>query len=231
MRHGAVRMCAPQREMSGEVKELRSLLKKCSVYLVGPMGSGKSAVGQYLARELNFRYLDTDELIEAVAGKPISEIFAESGEEAFRDLETVVLDQVAPFIACIVSTGGGVVLRRENWGRLQTGIVVHLDAPVDVLHDRLQGSETAKRPLLNDAESLRDRIQRIVDERKDMYHQADVNMPIKADMAVDHIGKEIVRILTNFIKSNPPKMASLYPGDMKGKGGGKGFGGAKPAGD
>lgn len=201
------------RELSAEAKELRSVLKKCSLYLIGPMGSGKSSVGKHLAYELGFRFLDTDQIIENVANRSISEIFSTEGEEAFRDIETAVLDQVASFIGCCISTGGGIVIRKDNWGRLQSGIVVYLDVPVQVLHDRLM-SETDNRPLLHDAVSLRDRITDIMFEREHLYKQADVTVHCKSGMPVDEITKEIIRSVTNFIKSNPPKLSTLYPGTL-----------------
>lgn len=218
-------MCAPTSPQSEkgfypeviapEVKELRSVLKKCSIYLIGPMGSGKSVVGKYLAQELRFRFLDTDQLIEAVSKKSIPQIFADDGEEAFRDLETAVLDQVAPFIGCVVATGGGAVLRKTNWGKLQTGIVVYIEVPVAVLEDRLRGDKG--RPLLRDASptELKERIENILEERKHLYGQADVKVHVDRDAPVDDVGKEIVRKLTNFIKAHPPRLAALYPGNMK----------------
>lgn len=195
------------------VKELRSVMKKCPIFLIGPMGSGKSAVGRYLARELGFRHLDTDEIIEALVKKPIKEIFAQEGEDHFRSLETAVLEQVSAFIACCVSTGGGIVIRKENWGKLHAGLVVYLDTPVDVLTDRLQG-ESDNRPLLTDAESLRDRIKDILHEREHLYKQADVCVKCEAGQGIDEIGQDIIRALTNFIKSNPPKLSKLYPGSL-----------------
>lgn len=206
------------RELSKEVKELRSVLKKCSIYLIGPMGCGKSAVGKFLAYELGFRFLDTDDLIETVAQKPITQIFEEDGHESFRDLESSVLEQVTPFIACCVSTGGGIVLRKDNWGKLHSGIVVYLETPVDVLQDRLQSeNESDKRPLLKDAESIRDRIQDIMTEREHLYKQADVTIHCEAGVPVDQICQDIVRTLTNFIKANPPKLSKLYPGNLPNK--------------
>lgn len=203
----------PAHELSPEAKELRSVLKKCSLYLVGPMGSGKSVIGRYLATLLGFRFLDTDTIIEEIAKKPVAEIFEESGEAHFRDIETAVLDQIAPFIACCVATGGGAVVRKENWGRLQTGIVIYLQSPVDLLVDRLQG-ETGNRPLLKDAESIRQRMEAIMDERHALYKQADVTVKCEREMAVDDIAMEAMRSLTNFIKANPPKLAKLYPGSF-----------------
>lgn len=200
------------REMTPQVKELRSVLKKCSIYLVGTMGSGKSAIGKYLAYELGFRFLDIDELIEGAAKKTISEIFEEDGEEAFRDLESDVLGHVQAFIGCCVSTGGGAVLRKSNWGKLQTGIVVYLEAPVEVLVDRLKDDKT--RPLLADAEDLTERITSILNDRRSLYEQADVTVPIKAGDPVDDIGKDLIRRVTNFIKANPPRLSKLYPGNL-----------------
>lgn len=208
-----VKLPKARQEQNRAVKELRSVLKKCSIFLIGPMGSGKSAIGRYLAQELGFRHLDTDEIIEILAKKEINRIFAEEGESHFRDLESAVLEQVSSFIACCVSTGGGIVLRKENWGKLHAGIVVYLDTPVDVLTDRLQG-ETGNRPLLMDAESLRDRISDILHEREHLYRQADISVECLAGAGVDEIGREIIRTLTNFIKSNPPKLSKLYPGSL-----------------
>lgn len=200
------------RDLKPAVKELRSVLKKCSIYLVGPMGSGKSAIGKYLAFELDFRFLDTDALIESVSQKSIPEIFKQDGEEAFRDTESAVLGEVQPFIGCVVATGGGAVLRKPNWGKMQTGIVVYLEAPVDVLVERLR--HDTSRPLLADAEDLRERISSILDQRRNLYEQADVAVHIKADQPVDEVGKEVIRNLTNFIKANPPRLSKLYPGNL-----------------
>ncbi|PXF44101.1 Shikimate kinase [Gracilariopsis chorda] len=206
------------KEVSLEVKELKSVLKKCSIYLIGPMGSGKSVIGKYMASELGFCFLDTDELIEAAAKRSIPEIFETDGEEAFRDLESAVLDQLAAFIGCCVATGGGAVLRKSNWGKLRCGIVVYLETPVDVLRDRLQGDTT--RPLLKnaDGETLRERIRDILEERRHLYMQADLTVHIEKSMPVDDAGKEVIRKLTNFIKANPPRSSKLYPGNLPKRG-------------
>lgn len=193
-------------------KELKSLLKKCSVYLIGPMGSGKSAVAKYLAQELGFRFLDIDELVTAAAQKTVAELFEDSGEDEFRNLESSVLDQVQAFIGCVVATGGGVVTRQMNWGKLQTGIVVFLDAPVDVLVTRLKGDKT--RPLLAGADDLEGRISSILEERRHLYEQADVTVNISAGQPVDDVGNETIRHLGNFIKANPPRLSDLYPGNL-----------------
>lgn len=204
-----------KRELSPEVKELRSVLKKCPLYLIGPMGSGKSAVGRYLARELGFHFLDTDTLIEQLMKKPVAQIFGDDGELTFRDVETQVLAQISSFIGCCVATGGGIVLKKDNWGHLQTGIVIYLDTPVDILYHRLKTqSETENRPLLktatDDPEELRNKIETILNDRQHLYMQADVCISCANHEGVDDTAKEIVRVLTNFIKENPPKLSALF---------------------
>lgn len=71
--------------------------KKVNLYLIGMMGAGKSTLGKLLAQELGYRFLDTDAVIEAAAGQPVTEIFATAGEAAFRELETQVLGQAAAY--------------------------------------------------------------------------------------------------------------------------------------
>lgn len=204
------------KDLRPAVKDLMTRMKKCSVYLVGPMGSGKSALGKFLSHQFEFRFLDTDELIELSAKKDIPTIFANDGEEAFRDLETAILDQVQAFIGCCVATGGGVVMRTQNWAKLQTGLVVFLDVPADVLYDRLKGDTS--RPLLQGGE-LRTKIETILKERRSMYEQADVTVEVAADDAVDDIAEEVIRKLNNFIKENPPRLSKLYAANLKAQGG------------
>jgi shikimate kinase len=202
---------AQQRDLAASARELSSLLKKCPLYFVGCMGCGKSAVARYVAFELGFRFLDTDELIEAAAGRRVAKVFETEGEDAFRALETAVLDQVQAFKATCVATGGGAVIRVENWGKMQTGIVIYLDAPVNVLAARLAGDNT--RPLLagtaDSFEAREAKLAEILEARKAKYEQADVICPVAASDAIDDIAGEVVRRVTNFIKENPPRFAKV----------------------
>jgi len=98
-----------------------------NVVLVGMPGCGKTTVGTALAKKLGKEFLDLDEEIVKKAGKPISQIFAEEGEEAFRILETEVVRQCGSRTGCVISTGGGVVTREENYAPLhQNGTIIHL---------------------------------------------------------------------------------------------------------
>lgn len=78
-----------------------------SIVLIGPPGSGKSTVGRFLSKRLDRKFLDTDSLIEEKSKKKIAEIFVDEGEEAFRKLEMIVLEEVLQISNCIISLGAG----------------------------------------------------------------------------------------------------------------------------
>lgn len=129
-----------------------------NVILVGFMGSGKTVIGKLCAKALGFQFLDTDQLIVDRAQRQISDIFAVEGESYFRDLETEVLVSLGRYRRCVISTGGGAVLRETNRQILRDlGFVVCLTANEEVLFERV--SRTGKRPLLQTADprqTLRD---------------------------------------------------------------------------
>lgn len=152
-------------------------LKGTSVYLIGMMGSGKTTIARRLAAALGYRYFDTDELIEQAAQQPISQIFAESGESIFRELETQTLQALSPMTRCTIATGGGIILKPENWGYLRNGVIVWLDVPVDVLHDRLKLD--TRRPLLQQGDLL-ERLEILDASRRALYAQADLRIAITA---------------------------------------------------
>ena len=110
-------------------RSLAQRLEGLNLYLVGMMGTGKSALGQPLAEALGYRFIDADSTVEQAAQRSIGEIFASDGEASFRALETAVLNQIAGWHCLVVATGGGVVTRQENWGHMRQGVVIWLDAP------------------------------------------------------------------------------------------------------
>jgi shikimate kinase len=157
-----------------EASVLRQRLEGLNLYLVGMMGCGKSSAGRHLAELLGYRFLDADQSIEAVAGRPIPEIFASDGEAGFRDLEAAVLNQIAGWHSLVVATGGGVVLRPENWGQMRQGVVVWLDAPEELLLQRLAADPTP-RPLMSAADPAA-RLRELLDQRRPLYAQADLQI-------------------------------------------------------
>lgn len=105
-----------------------------NVVLIGMPGCGKSAIGRALARRLGKAFLDLDHEIVDRAGRPIPEIFAREGEDAFRALETQIAREAGSRTGCVLSTGGGVVTRRENYAPLrQNGVIVHIRRDISLL--------------------------------------------------------------------------------------------------
>ncbi len=176
----------------------RQLLDGVNLYLVGMMGAGKTTVGHLLAQQLGYRFLDTDSLISQAAGKSISEIFATEGEEAFRELETKILSEVSSYKKLTIATGGGIVIRPFNWSYLQHGIVVWLDAPVEVLYSRLQGDQT--RPLLQDGNPLA-KLQELLEERKPLYANADVHININSKDTPEEVTMLVLTEIKRVVKS------------------------------
>ena len=119
-----------------------------NIYLVGFMGTGKSVVGQELARQKRWKFMDLDQLIELREKSAISDIFAKKGETYFRKAETKALKEVAKEDNFVIACGGGIVTRNENiLAMKETGLVVCLTATPAVIIKRTSGC--THRPLLN----------------------------------------------------------------------------------
>ncbi len=132
------------------------------------MGSGKSAVGKTLAKRLGYRFVDTDQLIEARAGQTIAEIFRREGEESFRSWEAEIAREVASERETVIATGGGLLLDPENAHLLEaTGQVFCLTARPDEIVRRLR-PEAGKRPLLA-VPNPHERVKELLAERADGY--------------------------------------------------------------
>ena len=117
------------------------------IFLVGPMGAGKSTIGKYLAQHLKVRFADTDTEIEARTGADIPWIFDVEGEVGFRDREQQVVEEMTLWEDIVLATGGGVVMRPENRQALAArGFVVYLHATVDEQVRRTRRDQ--RRPLL-----------------------------------------------------------------------------------
>ena len=140
-----------------------------SISLIGLPGSGKTTVGRQLARRLQLPFTDSDHVLESRLGCSIKEYFAQKGEECFRDAEQQVLDDLTQGEPCVLSTGGGGVLRPLNRKHLHDrGQVVYLKSHPEELFRRLKRDST--RPLLQVADPLA-RLRDLYAERDPLYRE------------------------------------------------------------
>ena len=150
-----------------------SLKSKNNVYLIGFMGVGKSTVGRLLAEKLDCPFFDTDAEVESVTGKKIPQIFEQQGEQAFRELETESITRLKGHDRAVVSTGGGIVGRVDNWHIMtQSGTVVYLHADWPTIQSRLV--DTSHRPLAKNGTD--NDLHQLWQKRLPLYQQADVTI-------------------------------------------------------
>lgn len=155
------------------------------------MGTGKSTVGNLLAKRTRREFFDTDKLIEKRAGKTIAEIFSQDGEARFRDLESEVIGELSSRDRLVISTGGGAVLRDDNVRALkQEGFLICLEATPESIHRRL--ARARNRPLLpSDPSERLERIRELLSERSERYRAADLSFDV-SHKASKHTAEEIL---------------------------------------
>ena len=176
---------------------MNTLLKGANLYLVGMMGSGKTTVGRELASQLSYGFVDTDAVIEELTKQSINQLFAGVGIEAFRDIESKVMAQVCAYTRLAIATGGGIILRRENWSYLHHGIVVWLDVPVELLYARLADDTT--RPLLNDPDPL-GKLRSLLEQRRSLYAQADLKVTVSDIETPEQIATRVLNQIPDILK-------------------------------
>jgi shikimate kinase len=176
-----------------------------SIVLIGMMGAGKSCVGPCLHRRTGLALHDTDEIVAANFGMPISEIFPKFGEPRFRQAETDALRSLATIEQTIIVTGGGVVVRNENVELLKRlGVIVWLDADEETLFAR--ASRKRNRPLLH-TKHPRKAFSQILGARRILYANI---ADIRVDTSVFTDEEVAVAILAKLRRMNP-KPESLFP--------------------
>lgn len=186
-------------QIADTAERVRDLLRGINLYLIGMMGSGKTTVGRELATQMGYGFCDTDAVIEKIAGQSIKDIFTSEGEEAFRELESKVLGQLSAYTRLAIATGGGIVLRRQNWSYLQQGLVVWLDVPVEILVLRLANDTT--RPLLQ-VDDPAGELQTRLTQRQRLYAQADLHITLNQEETPEQIAARIIETIPSVLK--PP---------------------------
>jgi len=142
---------------------------RVNIFLVGPMGVGKSTIGRQLAAELNVPFVDSDREIEYVTGADIPWIFDVEGEQGFRQREERMIDSLSRREGIVLATGGGAILSADSRRRLhERGVVVYLRATVNQLHQRT--AKDRNRPLLQTANPLQ-KIRELMEMRDPLYRE------------------------------------------------------------
>ncbi|MDR5658616.1 chorismate mutase [Serpentinicella sp. ANB-PHB4] len=164
-----------------------------NIVLVGFMGTGKSSVGQHIAKLLSLDFIDTDRLIEERENMSIKEIFNTHGEAYFRRLEKMVIKDVSQDKNKVISCGGGVVIDQENVEILkEKGRIILLEATADTIKARVDKNND--RPLLSESPNLEE-IQKKLDDRKAYYRQS-ADITINTDCkSIDEICQEMLEEL------------------------------------
>jgi shikimate kinase len=162
-----------------------------NIVLVGFMGTGKTRIGQDLAKQLELDFVDMDDAIVERAGKPIPEIFADEGEPHFRMLEREVVMTLSSQAGCVVATGGGVVLNPDNISDFsKSGLVICLSASPEVILSRVE--HDTNRPLLF-ADDKMEKIQTLLKSRQALY-DAIPNQIDTSDLTADEVVSRIVAL-------------------------------------
>jgi len=170
------------------------LEKKDSIALIGFMGTGKTTVGKLLAERLNkdYKFVETDDIIEEMAGKSIPEIFKEDGEIKFREYEIATCKKVSQLRNTIVSCGGGVVLNKINIDYIKRKFhIVLLTATPEEILKRIMKEGKEKRPLLNKPDPMGE-IKALLRFRSSFYAS-------HAVITVDTTGKSIDEIVSEIL--------------------------------
>lgn len=170
-----------------------SILKVRNIFLIGPMGAGKSTIGRALAKELKLDFYDSDEVIEERTGADIAWIFDVEGEEGFRRREQKVIEELTQNTNIVLATGGGVIMSPENRNALAArGTVIFLRASLQQQFERTK--RDTKRPLLQ-TDDLEAQLEKLRLEREPFYEElADVSFETDK-LTVKAVANNIIKYL------------------------------------
>lgn len=169
-------------------------MRPLNLYLVGPMGAGKSTIGKHLARELNIEFYDTDQVIEERSGADIAWIYDVEGEEGFRRRERKTIDELSQRIGIVLATGGGAILDQENRNRLAArGTVVYLHTTVEQQLKRTMRDK--RRPELQNDNITEDEMKLLMEALDPLYREI-ADIIVETDSrTVRSVASEVIRLL------------------------------------
>ncbi len=177
-------------------EEKTKMAEKRNIFLIGPMGAGKSTIGRQLAQQLNMEFVDSDQEIEQRAGADISWIFDVEGESGFRKREERIINELTQRQGIVLSTGGGAILSKDTRNYLSArGIVIYLQTTVDKQYERTQRDK--KRPLLQDVEDPRQVLEDLAKIRNPLYEEiADIVLPTD-EQSAKVMANQIIDLIDN----------------------------------
>ena len=162
-----------------------------NIFLVGPMGAGKSAVGRQLARSLHVEFRDSDDEVESRTGVDIPFIFEKEGEAGFRKRESAAIDDLTRLDGVVLATGGGAVMDPENRNRLGgRGFVIYLYTSVD--QQLARTSKGRHRPLLENGDR-RETLAALLQHRDPLYREI-------ADLVIDTDGRKVHSVVKEIME-------------------------------
>jgi shikimate kinase len=162
-----------------------------NIFLIGPMGAGKTTIGRQLARRLKMDFYDSDRVIEEHTGADIPLIFEKEGEEGFRKRETDIIDELTSKKNIVLATGGGAVLNKTNRENLvNRGTVIYLNSNLKSLLERTHKDKN--RPLLHGEESAEAILTRLIEQRDPLYRET-------ADHIIDTSSNSIRNVIQAII--------------------------------
>lgn len=164
-----------------------------NIFLIGPMGAGKTTIGKKLARQLNMDFYDSDRAIEEHTGASIPLIFELEGETGFRRRETAIIDELTDKKNIVLATGGGAVLSKTNREHLKNrGVVYYLNSNIKSLLERTH--KDRNRPLLHGEDSPEAILKQLIKERDPIYRET-------SDHIIDTSHNSIRKVIQAIIDS------------------------------
>jgi len=170
-----------------------SLVKVRNIFLIGPMGAGKSTIGRALAKELKLAFFDSDEVLEERAGASIAWIYDIEGEDGFRRREQKVIEELTQKHNIVLATGGGVIMAPENRNALAArGTVIYLRTSLQQQYERTK--RDTKRPQLQ-TDDLESRLESLRQEQEPFYEElADISFETDK-LTVKAVANHIIKYL------------------------------------